>query len=132
MYTNLGTILRNPIGPNSSQLDIITSPIDSISYSIDAIKSSWSGLFEPDIKATLPSPIVASQGAPANVDQMTIAGSFTPEIAASSGLANEQSANSSMLSSYLDNVNSTPSYSGLIVLGILIIGGIMLLGVAKK
>jgi hypothetical protein len=60
---------------------------------------------------------------------MTVAGAWTPEQAASSGLEAEQKANSDMLANYLSNLNNDPYVLANIPWGTIALIGACVLGV---
>jgi hypothetical protein len=116
------------IGPNSSFWDMLAHPIDSFTYSMQALQSTVAGIGEPDIKSSLPSPIVASQASPVTIIEATSPGGWTPTDAAYQGLLNEQTANSSMLTDYTNSLsNQGINWSSILLIGGLIIGGIIVL-----
>ena len=126
MITRLGT--TSSITSNSGLLDILAHPIDALSYSVTAIQDTIEGVGAPDLRPTLPNPIILTQGAPQTVYQMTSPGAYTPEDAAQAGLADEQAANSAMLANYLNTVNNDPLGLGNIPWGTIAIIGACVLG----
>ncbi len=129
MIVPLGAVYQSSIGPNSSLWDIITHPIDALSYTGEAISSTASGIMAPDM-SNLPNPIVPSQGAPTNYSQLSVTGAWTPLDAATTGLANEQLANSNMLIDYTNSLtsNGVPWCTVAIILGV---GALALWGLKK-
>jgi len=131
MITRLGTATPD-INTNSSVWDLLAHPIEAIQYSMDAIQSTVAGVGAPDLKSSLPTPVVAVPGAPSTIYQGTVAGAWTPQDAATQGLADEQQANSDILAGYLatnpgtSSTNWTPIlWIGGIILGFVILYPIM-------
>lgn len=134
MITRLGTtgITATPdINTNSTVWDLLAHPIEAVEYSMNAISSTVSGIGAPDM-STLPVPIVASQGAPATLDQGTTAGAWTPTDAATTGLANEQAANSAMLTDYTNSLSPSTNWSNILLIGGIILGFVVLMPIMER
>jgi hypothetical protein len=123
------------INTNSTVWDLLAHPIEAITYAVQGVQSTVSGIGAPDLTSSLPAPIVLSQGAPSTIEQGTIAGAWTPTDAATSGLANEQAANSAMLDDYLatnPGTNTAINWSNILLIGGIILGFVVLMPIMER
>jgi hypothetical protein len=135
MITRMGTtgITATPdINTNSTVWDLLAHPIEAITYAVQGVQSTVSGIGAPDLTSSLPAPIVLSQGAPSTIEQGTVAGAWTPTDAATTGLANEQAANSVMLTDYTNSLSPSTNWSNILLIGGVILGFVVLMPIMER